>query len=119
MGLLCSVFFGLPSQDPHENPNSTGVLIQFGKFRFLDVGDLAGPSLYNLACPRSLIGPVDVYLVAHHGGNDVAEPVTFDAFKPRVAIVNNGATKGAGPETLKLLRSVQGLDTFQLHRSEK
>src|SRR5262245_49895136 len=118
MGRLCSEFFGLSSQEPQENPNSTVVLIQFGKFRFLDIGDLAGPPLYSLACPRNLIGPVDVYLVAHHGGNDAAEPVTLDAFKPRVAIVNNGATKGGGPDALKLLRSFQGLDTFQLHRSE-
>jgi len=109
---------GLPAQEPHENPRSTGVLIQFGQFRFLDVGDLSGPPLFALACPRNLIGPVDVYLVAHHGGTDAAEAAIFDAFKPRAAIVNNGATKGGGPETLALLRRIPGLDTFQLHRSE-
>ena len=108
----------LAPQEPHENPRSTGVLIQFGKFRFLDVGDLAGPPLYGLACPDNLIGPVDAYLVAHHGGVDVAEPAMLDAFKPRAAIVNNGATKGGAPETLALLRHVQGLDSWQLHRSE-
>jgi beta-lactamase superfamily II metal-dependent hydrolase len=108
----------LLSQEPHENPRSTGVLIQHGKFRFLDVGDLAGSPLYGLACPDNLIGPVDVYLVAHHGGADAAEPATLDAFKPRVAIVNNGATKGGGPATLALLRRTPGLDTFQLHRSD-
>jgi competence protein ComEC len=110
----------LASQEPHENPRSTGVLIQYGKFRFLDVGDLAGAPLYGLACPGNLIGPVDVYLVAHHGGADAAEPATLEAFKPRVAIVNNGATKGGGPATLALLRRAMlaGTDTFQLHRSE-
>ena len=108
----------LASQEPHENPRSTGVLIQYGKFRFLDVGDLAGAPLYGLACPDNLIGPVDVYLVAHHGGADAAEPATLDAFKPRVTIVNNGATKGGGSATLALLRRSQGIDTFQLHRSD-
>ena len=108
----------LVSQDPHENPRSTGVLIQYGQFRFLDVGDLAGSPLYGLACPANLIGLVDVYLVAHHGGADIAEPATLDAFKPRAAVVNNGATKGGGPATLALLRRTAGLDTFQLHRSE-
>ena len=109
---------GLAAQELHENPRSTGVLIEFGQFRFLDVGDLSGPPLFALACPQNLIGPVDVYLVAHHGGTDAAEAATFDAFKPRVAIVNNGATKGGGPETFALLRRIPGLDTFQLHRSE-
>src|SRR6478609_7781437 len=31
------------AQEPHENPRSTGVRLQFGQFRFLDVGDLTGP----------------------------------------------------------------------------
>jgi hypothetical protein len=55
-------------------------------------------------------------LVPHHGGSDAAEPATFAAFKPRVAIVNNGATKGGKPELLQALRQLTG-DTWQLHRS--
>ena len=109
-------------QEPHENPRSTGVRIQFGKFRFLDLGDLTGKPLFNLACPRDLIGPVDVYLVAHHGGADAADPSTLAAFKPRVAILNNGATKGGAPETFANLRRAQGPgsleDVWQLHRSD-
>ena len=65
-------------------------MLQFGRFRFLDVGDLSGPPLYSLACPSDRIGPIDLYLVAHHGGPDAAEPATFAAFKPRAAMVNNG-----------------------------
>jgi hypothetical protein len=44
--------------DPMENPRSTGVVVEFGKFRFLDVGDLSGQPQYKLACPQGLIGPV-------------------------------------------------------------
>jgi len=107
------------AQDPNENPRSTGLLLRFGKFRFLDVGDLTGGPLFALACPNDLIGPVDVYLVPHHGGADATDPATFAAFMPRVAIVNNGATKGGEPEMLAALRRVQGLeDVWQLHRSE-
>src|SRR6478736_3570675 len=84
------------AQEIVENPRSTGVLIQFGRFRFLDVGDLTGAPLFDLACPRDLIGPVDVYLVAHHGGADAADPATLAAFKPRIAVLDNGARKGAG-----------------------
>ena len=38
----------IPSQEPHENPRSTGFVLQYGRFRFVDVGDLVGPGLHNL-----------------------------------------------------------------------
>ena len=104
--------------DPDENPRSTGVVIRYGKFRFLDVGDLSGQPLFDLACPKSLIGPVDAYLVAHHGGADVGDPATFGAFKPRVAIMNNGLNKGGARATYEALHQVPGLeDVWQLHWS--
>jgi beta-lactamase superfamily II metal-dependent hydrolase len=107
------------AQEPNENPRSTGVRLQFGRFRFLDVGDLTGPPLYALACPDNMVGPVDVYLVAHHGGVDAADPALFAAFRPRVSIVNNGAVKGGAPELLKALRSSPNAgDAYQLHRSQ-
>ena len=107
-----------PAGDPLENPRSTGVVIRYGKFRFLDVGDLTGEPLYNLACPKDLIGPVDAYLVAHHGGPDAADPATFAAFKPRVAIMNNGLKKGGARVTYEALHHVPGLENvWQLHTS--
>ena len=109
---------GIPAQEPTENPRSTGFLLQFGKFRFLDVGDLTGAPLFSLTCPSDRIGPVDVYLVAHHGGADAADPSMFGAVRPRVAILNNGALKGGAAETLKTLHAVSGTETWQLHRSE-
>jgi hypothetical protein len=94
------------------------VVVRFGKFRFLDVGDLTGPPLFGLACPKDLIGPVDAYLVAHHGGGDAADPATFAAFRPRVAIMNNGVWKGGMKQTYEVLHHVPGLeDVWQLHRS--
>src|SRR5262245_20984969 len=39
-----------PAQEIHENPRSTGFRLQFGRFRFLDLGDLSGEPLYKLAC---------------------------------------------------------------------
>jgi competence protein ComEC len=107
-----------PPRDVYENPRSTGIVVRYGKFRFLDVGDLSGQPLFNLVCPNDLIGPVDVYLVAHHGGPDVADPATFAAFKPRVAIMNNGLKKGGALVTYEALHRVPGLeDVWQLHRS--
>jgi competence protein ComEC len=105
--------------DAHENPRSTGILVQFGKFRFLDVGDLTGQPLFALACPNDLIGPVDVYLVAHHGSADAADPGTFAAFKPRVTMLNNGPKKGGALTLFEYLRTARdGGDVWQLHRSE-
>jgi len=113
----CSSFVR-PPVDPGENPRSTGIVVHFGKFRFLDVGDLTAEPMFNLVCPSDLIGPVDVYLVAHHGGKDAAELAAFAAFKPRVAIMNNGVTKGGALPTYELLHRVPGLeDVWQLHRS--
>lgn len=106
-------------QEPIENPRSTGIRLQFGKFRFLDLGDLTGKPLFNLVCPVDLIGPIDVYLVAHHGGADAAAPATLAAFRPRIAVLNNGAMKGGAPEMFASLHRAQGLeDVWQLHRSE-
>ena len=100
-----------------ENPRSTGFVLDYGKFRFLDIGDLSGAPLFNLACPRDMIGAVDAYLIAHHGGGDAADPATFDAFKPRIAILNNGAIKGAQMETFTLLHRLPQIDVWQLHRA--
>ena len=113
----CTAISG-EAQEKNENPRSTGFLLQLGKFRFLDVGDLSGKPLFDLTCPKDLIGSVSVYLVAHHGGVDTADPASFAAFKPRAAVVNNGATKGGAPETFATLRRIPNVDVWQLHRSK-
>jgi competence protein ComEC len=107
-----------PAGDPYENPRSTGVLIRYGRFRFLDLGDLTGAPLFDLVCPKNLLGAVSVYLVAHHGGPDAADPATFAALKPQAAIVNNGQSKGGAAITLQALHRVATpMDVWQLHRS--
>ncbi len=103
--------------EPIENPRSTGFQLQFGRFSFIDLGDLSGSSLYALFCPKNLLGHADVYLVPHHGGADVVYPATF-AVKPRVAIMNNGEKKGGSAAAFTALHAVAGLqDVWQLHRS--
>ena len=106
-----------PPDDPFENPRSIGIVLRFGQFRFLDLGDLTGTPLFALLCPRNLIGQVDLYLIPHHGWADASYPATFAGLRPRVAIVNNSAVKGGAPETIAL-RSAPGLEgAWQLHRS--
>jgi competence protein ComEC len=102
-----------------ENPRSTGFRLRFGRFRFVDLGDLSSRPLSRLFCPDDLLGPADVYLLPHHGGADVSDPAVFGSVRPRVAIINNGATKGGAPETLASLHRAQGIeDVWQIHRSE-
>jgi competence protein ComEC len=106
--------------EPIENPRSTGIHLSFGRFRFVDLGDLSGKPLFALFCPNNLLGPVDVYLVPHHGGADTASPNAF-AMRPRVAIMNNGATKGGVAEGFAALhRAVASFgleDVWQVDKS--
>jgi hypothetical protein len=46
--------------DPSENARSLGFLLTFGKFRFLDLGDLTWNKELELACPNHLLGKIDV-----------------------------------------------------------
>jgi len=100
-----------------ENPRSTGVHLRFGDFRFIDLGDLTGRPLFALFCPASLLGPVDAYMLPHHGGDDVSHPALIAAARPRMAIVNNGQTKGGGAKTFAMLHRTSRVDVWQLHRS--
>src|ERR1700680_16757 len=55
--------------DSTENARSVGVLIAYGQFRFLDLGDLTKKKEIELACPNNLLGKVDLFLVTHHGAD--------------------------------------------------
>ena len=105
--------------EPLENPRSTGFFLRYGAFRFVDLGDLSGEPLYRLVCPSALLGPVDLLLAPHHGGNDTGYPAVLNAFQPRAALINNGAVKGGGAATFRSLEQVPGLsNVWQLHRSQ-
>jgi len=108
---------GVAAQEKTENPLSIAVRLEYGKFRFLNVGDLTGPPLFALTCPIDMIGEADVYLVAHHGGADGSDPSLFAAVKPLVAIMSNGPRKGAQAPTLATIRQFPSIDGWQLHTS--
>ena len=91
--------------------------IQFGEFRFLDIGDLSGQPLVDLFCPKNLVGEVSAYLVAHHGNYDTNMPPIYGALRAQVAIMNNGVMKGGDPAALTTVRRHPGLDLWQLHAS--
>ena len=107
----------LPAEhESGENPQSAGVLIQFGKFRFADPGDIIWNEELALECPDNKVGKVDLYLTAHHGTH--VSPKSVYALAPRVIVMNNGPRKGGLPNAWKLLHDMPGLeDLWQLHFS--
>lgn len=105
--------------DTTENPRSAGFLLRYGKFRFLDLGDLTKAKEIPLVCPDNLIGHVDVYLVNHHGFNLSNTKAFVDAIHPRVAIMDNGAHKAGSPEAWQTVHESPGLeDLYMLHTAE-
>jgi beta-lactamase superfamily II metal-dependent hydrolase len=88
------------ANDPTENAQSIGMLITYGKFRMIDLGDLTWNKELGLACPDNKIGVVDVYLSTHHGANLSGAPPLVQALHPLVAILGNGAKKGGSPRSV-------------------
>ena len=99
-----------------ENKGSVGMVISLGKFRMADFGDLTWNKEHDLACPNNLIGAIDVYVVSHHGQDISSLPMLVHAMHPRVAVMDNGAKKGAAVATFETLKSSPGFeDLWQLH----
>lgn len=105
--------------DDTENPRSAGFLLSYGKFRFLDLGDLTKAKEIPLVCPDNLIGRVDLYLVDHHGMNLSNARAFVHAIHPRAAIMDNGARKAGSPEAWQTVHDSPGLeDLWMLHTAE-
>jgi competence protein ComEC len=106
--------------DQTENARSLGVLLTFGKLRILDLGDLTRDKEAELMCPVNKLGHVDLLVVSHHGWSQSSSPALVDAISPRVAIMDNGATKGGSPSVWEVVTKAPGLeDLWQLHYSEE
>ena len=102
--------------DPTENARSVGMILTFGRFRMLDLGDLTWNKEHDLVCPNNLLGTVDVYLTTHHGLNLSGPAVLVHAVHPRVAVMNNGSRKGGMPSAWQIIRDSPALeDLWQLH----
>jgi beta-lactamase superfamily II metal-dependent hydrolase len=99
-----------------ENGRSVGVVVKYGKFRTIDLGDLTWNREHELACPNNLVGPIDVYLTTHHGLSFSGPKVIVHAMRPKVTVMNNGATKGTA-EAWQIIRESPGMiDIWQNHQ---
>jgi len=105
-------------EDGTENYRSVGLMFEFGAFRFLAPGDLSGNTLTRIVCPTNRLGPVSAYLIAHHGDYDSNVAAVYEALRPRVAVLNNGPTKGGSPDAFRTLHALPDLENlWQLHAS--
>jgi competence protein ComEC len=112
------------SEDPTEDGQSVGLVIQYGKFRFINLGDLTWNKSMDLFCPANPIGKVDLYMVTHHGMSDPKEVGEIDwgrsccnaaelrALSPRVAVESGGRNyhKGSSPLGWQAVRATTGLE---------
>lgn len=106
--------------DQTENARSVGSLITFHGVRILDLGDLTWDKEMDMLCPNNVIGHIDILIVSHHGWYQSSSPALVDAITPRIAIMDNGATKGGSKPTVETIRKVRTLQSlWMLHYSEE
>jgi competence protein ComEC len=106
--------------DQTENARSLGTVITFGKTRILDLGDLTWDKEMEMVCPVNKLGRMDVFIVSHHGLFQSDSPALVAAISPRIAIMDNGATKGGSTSTLDIIKNSPHLeDLWQLHFSNE
>jgi hypothetical protein len=102
--------------DPSENAASLGMMVRYGSFKFLDLGDLTRGKERSLVCPKNLLGQVDLFLISHHGFAFSNSKAMVDALHPRVAININSTHKGGDATAWQIVHDSPGLqDLWQLH----
>jgi len=106
--------------DPTENARSLGFKLTFGKFTFLDLGDLTWNKELELSCPENHLGHVTLFQATHHGfyNDNSGAPAHVWSLHPQVVIVNNGPRKGLGANAWDTIAKIPDLqDTWQVHLS--
>jgi competence protein ComEC len=108
------------AQDPTpNNAESIGVVLEYGRFRYLDLADLTWNQEMELVCPANLLGTVSVYRTTRHGTEWSGAQALVHSVRPRIAVMNNNPTKGGVAGTFQVVKSSPGLEDFwQLHYSD-
>lgn len=116
---LCSNAHRKAQDNTPNNFESIGVVVEFGRFRYLDLADLTWNQEVDLVCPSNLLGAVSVYRTTRHGGDYSGAQALVHSVRPRIAVMNNNPTKGGTRDTFRIVRSSPGVEDFwQLHYSD-
>ncbi|MEO8595740.1 MAG: MBL fold metallo-hydrolase [Candidatus Solibacter sp.] len=108
--------FQMHEADTTENGQSVGMLITYGSFRMLDMGDVTWNLEKDMVCPVNKIGKVDIYLVSHHGMEFSGSPQWVNSLAPKAAIMDNGVRKGGVAERWQTVHDAPSHpDIWQLH----
>ncbi len=114
----CTESWPTMKPDPSDNARSLALRFRFGKFDFLDCGDLTWNIEKKLVCPVDRIGPIDLYQITHHGMSISNHPMLLRTIAPTVTVMNNGPKKGGDPKTVQLLRTIPSIQAaYQLHKN--
>ena|ERR1051326_4585443 len=107
--------------DVTENERSLGFLLVYGKFKFLDLGDLTWEKEMELTCPVNKLGKVTLYQPTWHGFfNDASgPPAHLMSVQPQVVVVNNGPRKGIATSAIyERIAKIPGIEgIWQMHKS--
>ncbi|HEY4361942.1 MAG TPA: MBL fold metallo-hydrolase [Bryobacteraceae bacterium] len=107
-------------EDKTENGQSVGFLLTYGKFKFVDLGDLTWDREMMLACPNNKLGTISLFQASHHGfsSGQSGSPALVFGLKPQVVIVNDGARKGFDAAAYAEITKIPGIEAiWQLHRA--
>ena len=105
-------------KDPTENAESSGFVLTYGKFRFVDLGDLTWNKEIALMCPRNRLGRADVFLASHHGNSNSNSRALVWALRPRVTVIDNAPKKGGKPDAWERIEAAPGRERiWELHYS--
>jgi competence protein ComEC len=115
---LCADVATREGEQP-EDQQSVGVIIRYGRFKEMQLGDLTWNKEHDLACPKNVVGTVDVYQTSAHGLSLSSPAALVHAIRPRVVVMNNGPKKGASRDAWMTVKASPGLeDLWQVHYSE-
>jgi hypothetical protein len=95
-----------------ENPFSNVIRLSYGKFKYYSGGDIPGvpdytqPYWRDIETPvATVVGPVDVMTLDHHGNRDSTNGNILRALRPRVIIQQNWLSAQPGEEVVVRMAS--------------